>query len=55
MRKPLSLAHKVKIVGRKIDLQHTDVGATFRRVRTEQQANTRERAAKVKTITRKVA
>lgn len=55
MRKPLSLAHKVKIVGRKIDLQHTDVAATFRRIRAEQTANTREREVKVKPITTKKA
>jgi hypothetical protein len=55
MRKPLSLAHRVKIVGRKVDLQHTDIRATFARARREQ-AQQAEATAKVVTpMKRKVA
>lgn len=43
-------ANKVQIVGRKIDLLHTDVAATFRRVRAEQAKLAKERAEKVRPI-----
>lgn len=46
----MKYAHKVKIVGRKIDLLHTDVAATFRRARQEQAKLARERAEKVRPI-----
>jgi hypothetical protein len=42
MRKQLSLAHKVIVPGRRIDLQHTDVAATFARARAEQARNQKE-------------
>lgn len=38
MRKPLSLKHRVKIVGRPIDITHTDIRKTFARARAEQDA-----------------
>ena len=50
MRKPLSLKHKVQIQGRTIDLRHTDLRATFARVRREMEAAARERATKVTPI-----
>lgn len=46
-------ASRVKIVGRRIDLLHTDVAATFRRVRAEQARNAREREQKVSQIDKK--
>lgn len=55
MRKPLSLAHKVIIPGRRIDLQHTDVAATFARIRKEQADASKERAEKVRPIGKKRA
>lgn len=44
---------KVRIVGRKIDLLHTDVAATFRRVRAEQARAGKEQAGKVTPIKQK--
>lgn len=44
--------HKVQIVGRKIDLLHTDVAATFARVKREQAETKRERENKVTPIKR---
>lgn len=56
MRRPLSLKHKVIIPGgRAVDLQHTDLRATFARARREQEANKREREAKVAPMARKRA
>lgn len=49
MRKQLSLKHKVKIVGRVIDLGHTDLKVTFARVRAQLAAQ-----AKVEPVIAKV-
>ena len=48
----MKLKHKVQIVGRKIDLLHTDVAETFARIRREQAAVKREQATKVTPIKR---
>lgn len=62
MPKMHPLSHKVKIVGRRINLyEKTDLGATFRRIRAQQailakqqaekeQANEKEVQEKVKTL-----
>ena len=46
--------HKVQIVGRKIDLLHTDVAETFARIRREQAAVAKEREQKVTPLKRAV-
>jgi len=50
LRKPLSLAHKVKIVGRRIDLTRTDVAETFKRVRRELATEVKHKEPKITQI-----
>jgi len=52
-RKPLSLAHKVKIVGRKIDLTRTNVAETFARARKELAEKERQQQRVVTPISKK--
>lgn len=53
MRKPLSLAGKVIRNSRMVDLQHTDVRATFARVRAEQrQAKAKQAQDEAQTATK---